>query len=104
MFARFAPSWLRKPSAHHTVLAIALPIMVSNVSEPLIGLADTWVIGRLPEPYYIGAIALGALIFSFIFWGFGFLRMGVAGFAAQALGQGDLAENAAILARGLGIE
>ena len=56
------------PVTHRAVLAIAIPIMASNVSEPLIGIVDTWVIGRLPEAYYIGAIAIGALIFSFIFW------------------------------------
>ncbi|MEM7427881.1 MAG: MATE family efflux transporter [Pseudomonadota bacterium] len=101
MLSRLAPAWLKQPSAHHTVLAIALPIMVSNVSEPLIGLADTWVIGRLPEPYFIGAIALGALIFSFIFWGFGFLRMGTGGLAAQAEGAGDAEELRAVLGRAL---
>ncbi len=101
MLARLTPGWLKKPSAHHTVLAIALPIMVSNVSEPLIGLADTWVIGRLPEPYYIGAIALGALIFSFIFWGFGFLRMGTGGLTAQAEGAKDAEELRAVLGRAL---
>ncbi len=63
------------PVTHRSVLAIAVPIMLSNVSEPLIGVVNTAVIGQLPDPYYIGAIAVGALIFSFIFWGFGFLRL-----------------------------
>ena len=60
--------------------------MLSNVSEPLIGVVNTAVIGQLPDPYYIGAIAVGALIFSFIFWGFGFLRLSTGGLSAQATG------------------
>lgn len=54
--------------SHRRVFAIALPIMLANVSQPLLGIVDTAVIGRLPEPYFIGAIALGALIFSFLYW------------------------------------
>ncbi|MGI9372883.1 MAG: MATE family efflux transporter [Hyphomicrobiales bacterium] len=86
---------------HRAVLAIAIPIMASNVSEPLIGVVDTWVIGRLPEAYYIGAIAIGALIFSFIFWGFGFLRLGTGGMTAQAAGARDVQEIRAVLGRAL---
>ena len=62
-----------------SVLAIAVPIMLSNVTEPLIGVVNTTVIGQLPQAYYIGAIAVGSLIFSFIYWGFGFLRLGTGG-------------------------
>lgn len=101
MIAHLVPGWLKRHSGHRAVLAIALPIMASNVSEPLIGLVDTWVIGRLPEAYYIGAIALGAVIFSFVFWGFGFLRMGTGGLAAQAHGAKDDAEVRAVLVRAL---
>ena len=75
--------------------------MLSNVSEPLIGVVNTAVIGQLPNPYYIGAIAAGALIFSFIFWGFGFLRLSTGGLSAQAVGAGDAAEVAAVLIRAL---
>lgn len=89
------------PVSHRSVLAIALPIMASNVSEPLIGIVDTWIIGRLPEAYYIGAIAIGALIFSFIFWGFGFLRMGTGGLTAQAAGAQDVEELRAVLGRAM---
>jgi MATE family multidrug resistance protein len=89
------------PVSHRSVLAIALPIMASNVSEPLIGIVDTWIIGRLPDAYYIGAIAIGALIFSFIFWGFGFLRMGTGGLTAQAAGARDAEELRAVLGRAL---
>ncbi len=77
---------------HRAVLAIAVPIMISNVSTPLLGVVDTAVMGRIPDPAYIGAVALGALIFNFVFWGFGFLRMGTTGLTAQALGAGDASE------------
>lgn len=86
---------------HRSVLTVAVPIMLSNVSEPLIGVVNTAVIGQLKEPYYIGAIAVGALIFSFIFWGFGFLRLSTGGLSAQALGAGDRTELVAVLIRAL---
>ena len=86
---------------HRRVLVIAVPIMLSNVSEPLIGIVDTAVIGRLPEPYFIGAIAIGSLIFSFLYWGFGFLRLGTSGLSAQAFGAGNDDELVAVLGRAL---
>jgi len=84
-----------------SVLAIALPIMISNVSTPLLGVVDTAVVGRLPDAAYIGAVALGALIFNFVFWGFGFLRMGTTGLTAQALGARDPGEVRASLGRAM---
>ncbi len=89
------------PVTHRSVLTVAVPIMLSNVSEPLIGVVNTAVIGQLEDPYYIGAIAVGALIFSFIFWGFGFLRLSTGGLSAQALGAGDMPELVAVLVRAL---
>ena len=89
------------PLTHRTVLAIAVPIMISNVSTPLIGIVDTAVVGRYPNPVYIGAVAVGSLIFTFAFWAFGFLRMGTTGLTAQALGARDHDELAAGLARAL---
>lgn len=86
---------------HRSVLAVAVPIMLSNVSEPLIGVVDTAILGQLGDPYYIGAIAVGAVIFSFLFWSFGFLRMGTSGLAAQAEGAGDDSELRAVLGRAL---
>ncbi|MEO0321884.1 MAG: MATE family efflux transporter [Myxococcota bacterium] len=83
------------------VLAIALPIMLSNVSTPLLGVVDTAVVGRLPGPAPLGAVALGSLIFSFVFWAFGFLRMGTTGLTAQASGAGDAIEVRASLGRAL---
>jgi multidrug resistance protein, MATE family len=75
--------------------------MISNVSTPLLGVVDTAVVGRLPDPAYIGAVALGALVFNFVFWGFGFLRMGTTGLTAQALGAHDAAETRASLGRAM---
>jgi MATE family multidrug resistance protein len=84
---------------HRAILSIAVPIMISNVSTPLLGVVDTTVMGRIPDPAYIGAVALGALVFNFVFWGFGFLRMGTTGLTAQALGAADAHEIRASLGR-----
>ena len=81
------------------VLRLALPIILSNASVPLLGAVDTAVMGHLPDPAYIGAVAVGAMIFSFLYWGFGFLRMGTTGFTAQAFGAADGEELRATLAR-----
>ncbi len=80
---------------------LAGPIILSNISVPLIGVVDTAVVGHLPGAHYIGAVAIGATVFSFVYWGFGFLRMGTTGLTAQALGAGDGDEVRAGLARGL---
>src|SRR6185436_15459197 len=89
------------PVTHRGVLAIALPIMLSNVTEPIVGVVNSAVIGQLPDAYYIGAITVGALIFNFIYWGFGFLRIGTGGLSAQATGRGDADELVAVLMRAL---
>tara|TARA_R110002110_G_scaffold165930_12_gene366340 strand:- start:520 stop:1845 length:1326 start_codon:yes stop_codon:yes gene_type:complete len=86
---------------HRAVLAIAVPIVISNLSTPLLGLADTAVMGRMGDPKYIGAVALGALIFTMTYWTFGFLRMGTTGLTAQAHGAKDGAEIRAALGRAL---
>ena len=91
----------RYPVTHRAILAIAVPIMISNVSTPLLGIVDTGVMGRSPDPAYIGAVALGSLVFNFVFWAFGFLRMGTTGLTAQALGAADAAEIRASLGRAL---
>lgn len=75
--------------------------MLSNVSTPLIGIVDTAVVGQIPDPAHIGAVAVSALIFTFVFWAFGFLRMGTTGLTAQALGARDSDELLACLARAL---
>ena len=83
------------------VLAISLPIILSNITTPLLGVTSTAVVGQLGEAHLIGAVALGATIFTLLFWAFGFLRMGTTGLAAQADGAGDQQEVSAILARAL---
>lgn len=79
---------------------IAFPMILSNISVPLLGAVDTAVVGHLPEPWHLGAVAVGAMVFNFIYWGFGFLRMGTTGFAAQAWGANDADEVRATMARG----
>ncbi len=74
-------------------------MILSNLSIPLLGIVDTAVMGHLPDPEYVGAIAIGGLIFNLIFWGLGFLRMGTSGITAQAYGNGDFREIRACLGR-----
>ena len=69
----------------------AWPILLSNGSIPLLGLVDTAVLGHLPDGRFLAAVALGAVVFSFLYWGFGFLRMGTTGLVAQAFGKNDSA-------------
>jgi len=68
------------------VLNLSWPIILSTLSVPLVGIVDTAVVGRLDDPAYLAAVAIGAVIFSSVFWVFGFLRMGTTGFVAQAQG------------------
>lgn len=68
---------------------LAWPLILSNITVPLLGLVDTAVMGHLPDPRYLGGVTLGAVLFSFLFWGFGFLRMGTTGLTAQAHGRAD---------------
>jgi MATE family multidrug resistance protein len=82
-------SWRER---HGRIWRLAGPVILSNATTPLLGAVDTAVVGRLPDPALIGGVALGALVFNFVFWAFGFLRMGTTGFTAQAWGAGDNAE------------
>jgi MATE family multidrug resistance protein len=91
----------RIQATHGHMIAIAAPMMLAHVTEPLLGVAATAVIGRLGDAALLGAVALGAVIFDFLFWGFGALRMGTAGMTAQAFGAGDDREVATVLARAL---
>lgn len=83
------------------VLQLAIPNIISNLSVPLLGAVDTALVGHLDEVYYLGAIALGGMIFNFIFWGFGFLRMGTTGITAQAFGEENKTESVMTLVRAL---
>ena len=91
------------PVGHRRVLAIALPIVLSNATIPILGAVDTGVIGQLGEAAPVGAVGIGAVILASIYWIFGFLRMGTSGLVAQAHGAGDGAEAGAHLARALTI-
>ncbi|MFH5831429.1 MATE family efflux transporter [Halalkalibaculum sp. DA3122] len=85
------------------ILNLAIPNIISNLSVPLLGVVDTALVGHLDEVYYLGAIAVGGMIFNFLFWGFGFLRMGTTGLTAQAFGEEDRPESVLILARALSV-
>jgi len=69
------------------IWALAWPIILSNITVPLLGLVDTAVVGHLPDSRYLAGVTLGATLFSFLYWGFGFLRMGTTGLVAQAIGR-----------------
>ncbi len=87
--------------SHKRVLSIAIPIVVSNATIPILGVVDTAVIGQLGQAVPIGAVGIGAIIISAIYWLFGFLRMGTTGLTAQAIGAGDRTETSALLIRAL---
>ncbi|WP_240454098.1 MATE family efflux transporter [Halomonas sp. NO4] len=74
-------------AARQRIWALAWPIILSNITVPLLGLVDTAVVGHLPDSRYLAAVTLGATLFSFLYWGFGFLRMGTTGLTAQAVGR-----------------
>ncbi|SLN55988.1 DNA-damage-inducible protein F [Falsiruegeria litorea R37] len=86
---------------HRRVLNIAIPIVISNATVPILGAVDTGVVGQMGAAAPIGAVGIGAVILSALYWIFGFLRMGTTGLAAQARGAGDIAETGALLMRGL---
>ncbi|MDX1480984.1 MAG: MATE family efflux transporter [Woeseiaceae bacterium] len=79
---------VRSPDSRD-VWRIAAPLILSNVSVPLLGMVDTGVTGHLDDPRYLGAVAVGSALFSFLFIGFNFLRMGTTGVAAQQFGARD---------------
>ncbi len=87
--------------SHARVLKIALPIVLSNATVPILGAVDTGVVGQMGEAAPIGAVGIGAVILATIYWIFGFLRMGTTGLAAQARGAGDWGETGALLMRGI---
>lgn len=86
---------------HSRVLKIAFPIMLANATVPILGLVDTGVVGQLGQAAPIGAVGIGAIILTGIYWMFGFLRMGTTGMVAQALGAKDQREVVALLIRAL---
>lgn len=85
MIGQLSPWWPR-PSDHRTIWALAWPMIVSNVSVPMLSLVDAAVLGHLPDARYLAAVAVGTSLFGFLYWGFGFLRMGTTGLVAQRYG------------------
>ncbi len=85
------------------ILKLAIPNIISNITIPLLGMVDTALMGHLDSLIYVGAIALGSMVFNFIYWGMGFLRMGTVGFTGQAFGKKDIKEIFLVLARALSI-
>ena len=86
-------------TSYRTIFHRTWPIVLANSATPFLGLTDTAVIGRTGSTASLGAIALGSLVFSFVYWTFGFLRMGSTGLVSQADGSGDEVEVRAILGR-----
>ncbi|MDB9788168.1 MATE family efflux transporter [Candidatus Thioglobus sp.] len=87
--------------SHKRVLGVAIPIVLANATIPILGAVDTAVVGQLGLAAPIGAVGIGAIIITAIYWLFGFLRMGTTGLTAQAIGSGDSLEASALLVRGV---
>lgn len=85
------------------ILQLAIPSIVSNITVPLLGLIDVAIVGHLGSAAYIGAIAVGGMLFNIIYWLFGFLRMGTSGMTSQAFGQRDLKGVTRVLLRAVGV-
>lgn len=85
------------------ILQLAIPSIISNITVPLLGLIDVAIVGHLGSASYIGAIAVGGMLFNIIYWLFGFLRMGTSGMTSQAFGKRDLKEVTRILLRAVGV-
>jgi MATE family multidrug resistance protein len=83
------------------ILDLAIPNIISNITVPLLSMVDLAVLGHLESEIYIGAIALGGIVFNFVYWGFGFLRMGTSGLTAQAFGAKKEREITLVLSRAL---
>lgn len=86
---------------NRSILRLAIPNIVSNLTVPLIGIVDTALMGHVPNTSHLGAIAVGSMIFNFLYWGFGFLRMGTTGLTAQAYGRSDPSSIINLLGRAL---
>lgn len=83
------------------IIRLAIPNIISNITIPLLGMVDLAIVGRLGDDFLLGGIAIGGAIFNFIYWNFGFLRMGTSGFTSQALGAGNIKECSDTLSRAL---
>ena len=93
-------AWQHSPT-HRRVWALAAPMILSNISVPLVALVDSAVVGHLPHAYQLAAVAVGASLYILLTWAMGFLRMGTTGFAAQAAGRDDGGALRQVLLQGL---
>ena len=84
------------------ILRLAIPNIISNISVPLLSTVDTALMGRMSE-IHVGAVGLGSMVFNFVYWNFGFLRMGTTGLTAQAFGRLDKSQIIHTIARALAI-
>ncbi|MEK9789356.1 MAG: MATE family efflux transporter [Alphaproteobacteria bacterium] len=98
--ARQGQSWQQQASWRH-IWTISWPVLLANITFPLVGAADTAMMGRLEDASFVGGVALGSLVFNFIYFGLGFLRMGTTGLVAQAHGRGDATAIEHHMVRGL---
>lgn len=85
------------------ILRLAIPSIISNITVPLLGLVDVAIVGHLGHAAYIGAIAVGGMLFNILYWNFGFLRMGTSGLTSQAYGRQDPHGEMRILAQAVGV-
>jgi MATE family multidrug resistance protein len=83
----------------HKIWGIAWPAILSNISIPLLGLVDAAILGHLGSTHYLGAVAIGGALLSFLYWGFSFLRMGTTGLVAKATGAGEHERATLVLAQ-----
>jgi MATE family multidrug resistance protein len=90
---------LSQTLTHRRVLNVAIPVVLSNATIPILGAVDTGVVGQLGQAVPIGAVGIGAIIITAVYWIFGFLRMGTTGLTAQAIGSNDKNEIGALLMR-----
>lgn len=98
----FRDAWRHAPT-HRKVWALAAPMILSNLSVPLVALVDSAVVGHLPHAHQLGAVAVGSTLYTLMIGVLGFLRMGTTGFAAQAAGRGDGGALRQVLVQGLGL-
>ena len=92
---------MKHPVMNKNILRLALPNIISNITVPLLGMIDMFIVGHLSSELYIGAIAIAVMIFNLMYWSFSFLRMGTSGFTAQAYGARDSQEAVNVLLRSL---
>ena len=91
------------PGLELRFLRLALPNALANLTVPLAGLVDTAMLGHLGQIHHLAGVGLGSIIFDYVYWTFGFLRMGTTGLTAQAMGRGDREEALLLLLRSLGL-